>query len=286
MKRILAAAALSAALLWGGLTAAAAPPSTRFTVTPDRATAQTGESITYTVAYTEGDMDVAGAMFTFTLPDGCTFASAAAGSGRSGNEISYSITGNELRLMFLDNGAGNTPVHVGEEISRFVLTLSSPGEKALRSAGNVDVSCIQNNTAYSVEGTALISGLSVQGETHAETPKAEPGKTVYAEAGGSETTVQTPAAAHSPAGPTPAPVKAPAANRPQSAEPASPAENSLQEAPHAAELPAMAPAEQSAGEIAPAPMPQEKPHSALPAVAALLAVAAGAGAFWYTRKKQ
>lgn len=205
-------AALGAMMLCSCLGAFAAEYQTVFAAAPGVQTAKTGEDVVYTVSYTEGNIDVAGVMITLQIPDGWAFGNAAAAGDRARSEISYSVDGSTLRLLFTDNGAGQEPARPGDAIAAVTLVPGKASENVAPSVVDVDVCGIEDGKPITVPGTASVGGLTVAGATSpVQTPT--PGQIVYSNEGAASQTVPVPTKTPAPT-PRPVPSTTPVSGQP------------------------------------------------------------------------
>lgn len=165
MKKFTAALAAWALACCMALAVQAAGLSTAFTVTPEQKEAATGSVVTLDITNTQSDLDVAAAMFTFTIPDGFVFEDVEKGSGVKGSELSYSYSGNELILLYLDSDGGGSPLQPGGELAKIKVRAASAGTTAPIVCTETDVSAVDAaGEVQSLDASVTVENVQVMGE--------------------------------------------------------------------------------------------------------------------------
>ena len=173
MKKVFVCAVIALAALWCGIGASAAESTAQFSATGPLKVA-TGEGFDVVISCITTDTPTAGVLFTLEIPENYVLQDVKPGEGIERSEFSYSSSGSELILMYLDDQGGEGGLQGGEELAVITLAAREADEGAPLVCMEVDASAVTvGGDVISQAGTLEVAKVSVEGSA-VSLPEAPP----------------------------------------------------------------------------------------------------------------
>ena len=164
VRSIRALAALLPLCLFCALPARGAEGTAAIDFSPLSAEVGTGETVTLSVTVKECSLPVAGAGLTLEVADAYRFSSAQAGSGIRPSEFSYSYSGSQLILLYIDDDVGDTPAGAGAELAQITLTAAAESADAPLRCTKTDVAAAVGDDYTALDTAVSFGALRAVGE--------------------------------------------------------------------------------------------------------------------------
>ena len=164
MKKVFSFLLVFCMVLWGNVGACAADSAVKFTAEVS-GEVNTGEPFSVSILCADTDDPTAGVLFTFVIPDGYAMQSAGPGEGIERAEFSYSYSGSELIVMYLDSEGGESSLRGGEEIAVITLMAGKAGSGNPLECKEIDASAVtEEGEVIAQSGTMEIQSVTVTGD--------------------------------------------------------------------------------------------------------------------------
>lgn len=164
-----------------GISVHAEEYTTTIRMRADQTQVQTGEQLALSMTVAQTDEPVIGALLEFQVHDSFRFVSVEPGGSIESSELSYSYIGNTIKILYVDNDAGGSPVQTDGVIGIVHLSAASPVLAQPLECVNTDVVGGQIQSNHQMNTIMSVDQVEAVGENK-EIPTPEP---QYAEKGGS-----------------------------------------------------------------------------------------------------
>lgn len=163
-RQLVAGICLSSMATLCAMPALAAEQTAEFALTCGQKSVQTGKDSSWTLELTRTDLPLAGALLTFAVDGSARLTAVEPATDIEAGELSYSYQDGVLRVMYLDNQAGEDPLQEGKSVAILHFAFENDENPVPVQLSESDLCGIQNGELTDFNATASVSPVTLTGE--------------------------------------------------------------------------------------------------------------------------